>query len=282
MIEVELCEDLLDEIIARLPPKFIFQFRCVSKSWCSRIDSSDFIRKQAIHSAAQARQIVDVAYQVHIEEEVYKILHELKLEGPLLELDSLKFPGGCNVFDSCIPNYDLFEEFSVVFGFGYDPIADDYNVIGLSTYGTSLQTLFLYSTKKNAWSEIDLFEAYPPFKVPSSSGCFVDGAMHWVVKNDSTNTNDSYILTFHLSSRAFGAIPLPTWSKPFKVSFNDVKGGLRVYNIDQELEVPKVYNPFSGVSRTPMRSSNSCVKFQLDSYVETLALLDNENCSTSE
>ncbi|XP_071715232.1 putative F-box protein At5g62060 [Rutidosis leptorrhynchoides] len=310
MVEVELCEDLLDEIIVRLPPKFILQFRCFSKSWCSRISSSNFIRKQAIHSAARARRTANVAYQVHIEKDVYKMLHGSKPEGPFLRK--------LNVPD--IP-YDPCQKYSLVFGFGYDPIADDYNIFGLS-YGT-LQTLLLYSTKTNAWSEIDLPKTGPPFRVLSTPACFVDGVMHWLVQNNLPNTNDSYILTFDLSSHVFDTIPLPNitpgtiyilicqgyltlisddgldssmwlrklddnnlecWSKPFKVMCYDVTGGGRVYHIndDQELEVPKAYNPFSGLSRKRVSSLNSCVKYEIDSYVETLALLDNENCSTNK
>ncbi|XP_071715229.1 F-box/kelch-repeat protein At3g23880-like [Rutidosis leptorrhynchoides] len=220
-----------------------------------------------------------------------------------------------------IPNFNPFEEYSSVeFGFGYNPIADDYNVVGLS-YGTTLQALYLYSTKKNAWSQVDLPEADPPFKVQSAP-CFVDGAMHWVVRNNSPNTNDSYILTFDLSSRVFGAIPLPSttrgtinlsiyegyltllsddgedssmwlrklddnnnnvasWSKPFKVRYFDVTDGTRVYKVkkDEQLEVPnKAYNPFTEA----FHCTNSCVKYEFDSYMETLALLDNDNCSTNK
>ncbi|XP_071715228.1 F-box/kelch-repeat protein At3g23880-like [Rutidosis leptorrhynchoides] len=347
MVLVELCEDLLDEIIARLPPKFILQFRCVSKSRCSRIDSSNFIRKQSIQSATRARRTVNVAHQVHIEKDVFKMLHGSKRKGPFLELDSLKLLGGFNAFDSCygimclykktnflsitlwnpsirrklnVPNvpYDPCQKYSVVFGFGYDPIVDDYNIVGLS-YGTNLQTLFLFSTKKNVWSEIDLPKADPPFMVRSSQASFVDGVMHWLVQNDSPNTNDSYILTFDLSNRVFGTISLPnitrgntnllitngylsvisddgvdssmwlrkiddnnleSWSKPFKVRCYDIIGGTRVYRIKKE--VPKAYNPFSGVSRIAVSSSNSSVKYEINVYVETLALLDNKNCSTNE
>ncbi|XP_071715230.1 F-box/kelch-repeat protein At2g43270-like [Rutidosis leptorrhynchoides] len=348
MVEIELCEDLLDDIIVRLPPKYILQFRCVSKSWCSSINSSNFIRNQAIHSVARARRAVNIACKVHIEYDVYKMLHRSKLEGPLLELDSLKFLGGCNAFNSCygiiclynyqtsIPSFTLWNpsirrklnvpnvpcdpcrQYSMVFGFGYDQIADDYNIVGLS-YGT-LKIVFLYSTKTNSWSEFDPPKADPHFMVQSKA-CFVDGVMHWLVNNYSLNTNDSYILTFDLSSRVFGTISLPnitlgiihllmcrgyltvlskndedssiwlrkldhnnvaSWSGPFKIICSYEKGGTRVSINDLQIEVPKAYNPFTEASRTFVTSPNSCVKCEIDGYMETLALLGNDNCSTNK
>ncbi|XP_071717998.1 putative F-box protein At3g16210 [Rutidosis leptorrhynchoides] len=346
MVKTELCEDLIDDIIVRLPPKSILQFRCVSKSWCSRIDSSNFIRKQAIHSDARARRTVNVKHLLDIQKGAYEMFQRSKPEGPILELDSLKFSSSYNSFiyyygiiclynitsitlwkpsikrKLNVPNvpYDPYRQYSVVFGFGYDSIADDYNVVCLCTYGITLQTLYLYSTKTNAWSEIDLPEAYLPFQV-RSAGNFVNGAMHWVVKNNSPNTNDSYILTFNLSKRVFGVIPLPSttqgaihlsvytrylavilndgeessmwlrkldnnnvasWSKRIKIICSDFKGRTRVSINDEWFEVHKAYNHFSEASRTSVSSSNSCVKYELDSYVETLVLLDNENCLTNK
>ncbi|XP_071715231.1 F-box/kelch-repeat protein At2g43445-like [Rutidosis leptorrhynchoides] len=311
MVEVDLCEDTLDEIIARLPPKFILQFRCVSKSWRSRIDSSNFIRKQSIHSAARARRTANVAHQLHLENDVYKLLHGLKPEGPFLELDSLNFPDACNVFDSCygifclykkayiptitlwnpsirrilnVPNvpYEFCLPYTVVFGFGYDPIADDYSIVGLS-FKTTLQTLFLYSTNTNAWSKIDLPKADPPIKVQIPLPCTTQGTIHqsiWIgyliVISDDGEDRSMWLRKLDNNNVA-------SWSKPFDVNFSDVKRETPVYNIENgEFEVPKAYNPLSGVFRVRVTSSNSCDKYEINSYVETLALLDKENCSTSK
>ncbi|XP_074378652.1 F-box protein At1g11270-like [Apium graveolens] len=38
--------DLIDEVLCRLPVKPLLRFRCVSKGWCSLIDSNAFAKKQ--------------------------------------------------------------------------------------------------------------------------------------------------------------------------------------------------------------------------------------------
>lgn len=40
-----LLQDLIDEVLCRVPVKPLLRFRCVSKDWCSRIDSNAFIKK---------------------------------------------------------------------------------------------------------------------------------------------------------------------------------------------------------------------------------------------
>ncbi|GKC04324.1 RNA-directed DNA polymerase, eukaryota [Tanacetum coccineum] len=45
-----LCEELIDEILERLPSKSLHRIRSVSKSWDYRISSPNFIRKHAIRS----------------------------------------------------------------------------------------------------------------------------------------------------------------------------------------------------------------------------------------
>lgn len=37
--------DMLDEILCRLPVKLLLRCRCVSKEWCSLIDSTRFVKK---------------------------------------------------------------------------------------------------------------------------------------------------------------------------------------------------------------------------------------------
>nr|GEW39439.1 hypothetical protein [Tanacetum cinerariifolium] len=49
-----LCEELIDEILERLPPKSLLRFRSVSKSWCHRISSRNFIRNHTFRCVKTA------------------------------------------------------------------------------------------------------------------------------------------------------------------------------------------------------------------------------------
>ncbi|XP_071709384.1 putative F-box protein At3g16210 [Rutidosis leptorrhynchoides] len=235
------------------------------------------MRKQAIQSATRARLNVNVKHQFQFKKGVCQVLYKQQ------ELDSCYgfFIGvvACNgiiclygitttaIFTITLWNPSIRRKLNVpdvpfnVYrhffgGFGYDPIADDYNILGLAPLK---KTLYLYSTKKNAWSEIAFPEA-PPFHVVSL-GFFVDGKMHWLVRNKSPDTNDSYILTFDLSSQVFGTIP---WH---------VFRTIRLQNTTCRAIDLRIF----------VSSSDSYVeKYDMDSYVETLALLDNESCWTKK
>ncbi|PWA83293.1 hexokinase [Artemisia annua] len=94
-------------------------------------------------------------------------------------------------------------------GFGFDPIANDYNIVGIFYDGT-VHTSFIYSLKTNSWSEID-FPTRPNFFVMPRA-TFFNGALHWVAAERS-NIRERMILTFNLSSHVFGTISLPEPSR---------------------------------------------------------------------
>ncbi|GJV73180.1 F-box/kelch-repeat protein-like protein [Tanacetum coccineum] len=90
-------------------------------------------------------------------------------------------------------------------GFGFDPIANDYNIVGIFYDGT-VHTSFIYSLKTNSWSEID-FPTRPNFSVMPRAILF-NGALHWVA-TETSNIRERMILNFNLSSKVFGTISLP-------------------------------------------------------------------------
>ncbi|GKA15234.1 F-box/kelch-repeat protein-like protein, partial [Tanacetum coccineum] len=72
----------------------------------------------------------------------------------------------------------------VFFGFGYDRVTHDDNIMGISYSSDDKiarnDSLFIYSMKTNSWSMIA-----PPTRlftsVISSNACFFNGNLHWVV-----------------------------------------------------------------------------------------------------
>ncbi|GJY84010.1 F-box/kelch-repeat protein-like protein [Tanacetum coccineum] len=94
-------------------------------------------------------------------------------------------------------------------GFGFDPIANDYNIVGIFHDG-KVHTSFIYSLKTNSWSEID-FPTGTVFSVMPRAILF-NGALHWVAA-ETSNRCERMILTFNLSSHVFGTISLPEPSR---------------------------------------------------------------------
>ncbi|GJX88014.1 F-box/kelch-repeat protein-like protein [Tanacetum coccineum] len=54
----DLLNKLISEIFERLPPKSLMRFRSLSKSWCSHIQSTDFISRHALRSRKKTPKIL--------------------------------------------------------------------------------------------------------------------------------------------------------------------------------------------------------------------------------
>uniref|UniRef100_A0A803LLA9 F-box domain-containing protein n=1 Tax=Chenopodium quinoa TaxID=63459 RepID=A0A803LLA9_CHEQI len=97
---------------------------------------------------------------------------------------------------------------SLIYGFGYDPIFDDYKVVqclqcyhycGYAEYGfldTNSDTfagseVHIYSLKANNWRRVDNF---PYIICDTYPGVFANGALHWVARRRHEMDSTSYII----------------------------------------------------------------------------------------
>ncbi|GJR93602.1 F-box/kelch-repeat protein-like protein [Tanacetum coccineum] len=123
-----------------------------------------------------------------------------------------------------VPAYPSSNNSTVSFGFGFDPISDDYKIVAMHMSYSSYESSFIYSLKTNSWSKIvtPILNAYD-----AESSCFFKGRLHWFVVCDLNDINRNRIMTFDLSTNVFGFISLP---KP-SLRFNNlmiIKGCLAV------------------------------------------------------
>nr|XP_043626105.1 F-box/kelch-repeat protein At3g06240-like [Erigeron canadensis] len=115
------------------------------------------------------------------------------------------------------------------FGFGFDPKSDDYKIIWIDTFGSGKRpkSAFVYALKTGAWCEI----AYPasPFTRFWSRGCFLNGALHWLVDFHipTTKVKKRYVMTLDLSTHVFGTIALPEPNCAARL-LTTIKGSLAV------------------------------------------------------
>ncbi|KAI3715073.1 hypothetical protein L6452_22040 [Arctium lappa] len=214
------CEELIAEIFGRLPPKSLLRFRSLSKSWCSRIVSPDFICAHASQSRKILQKIL-IRHRIFCEngdvEEVCTLHSENRL--PLcptsgyVGITPVDFPsnhsdivGSCNgilcLFDHeigiilwnpsirrklIVPHHpslrdSSIEDTRVAVGFGFDPLTDDYKIVRIPyiKYKGATGRSFVYTIKTGAWRKI----ASPTtqFSDVKSWACCVNGTLHWVVK----------------------------------------------------------------------------------------------------
>ncbi|PIA38344.1 hypothetical protein AQUCO_02800197v1 [Aquilegia coerulea] len=144
-------DEILIEILSRLPVKSLLQFRCVSKSWLRLISSTNFVKLHLIQSIKNNPKIIIPTY-----EDTYSIDYETSCYEPKeydFPLNDQKLIGSCNgivclsdkefymaLWNPATKEYieipftsvedDLMDnEREVVVGFGYDLVAQKYKVV---------------------------------------------------------------------------------------------------------------------------------------------------------
>ncbi|KAM5581336.1 F-box/kelch-repeat protein [Rosa sericea] len=225
-------EDIVSEILARLPVRSLLRFRCVCKSWRALIADSHFVKK---HSSYAERGIGDnnsrllflMSPPLSIDYEALKDLKEggdgwfarrelpfpVKLTAYQFMLKRVRILGSCNglicvecqavgivVWNPCTGEYKVLPNPptdchpSDFYGFGYDSTADDYKIIrGRRSSEEAL--IHVFTLKTGSWRTIrdrDNAEFW-------GKGCLFNGALHWLVPT----YQGSRIMSFCLAEEKF-------------------------------------------------------------------------------
>lgn len=245
----DLPQELIADILSRLPVKSILRFRCVSKSWLCLISSPHFIKSHLTISTKVNNQArhglllapIDAPTELYTCS-LYSVLYQrspVNAESVQLPLQSkyprLSFVGCCNglvcisegsrdliLFNpstrksKILPNsgIDAGKFKHMTYGFGYDEIPDDYKVVAIGyfcPYGMACQTIVkVYSLRTNSWKNI---QGYEGGFISSCSGVFVNGALHWLVVSEDGSSFSSQIVSLNLATETYGEILLPDYEK---------------------------------------------------------------------
>ncbi|GJU30444.1 F-box/kelch-repeat protein-like protein [Tanacetum coccineum] len=332
-----LCEDLIDEIFIRLPFKSLVRNTSLSKSWRSRISTPSFIRKHTLRSATTQLHPQKYFLRKHVQyvllsmgrSTVCDLLHKgytsLKSDNRLGYCFEIvgSYNGIICLFNKGVHSITLWNPSirrkltvpaypssykRVSFGFGFDPISNDYKIVAMSySYYEDTQS-FIYSVKTNSWSKI-VSPATNVYGVACEShdACLLNGTLHWVVRCELNDIKQCSIITFDLSTNVFGFISLPYPSLRF-YNLRIIKGCLAVMCMSRDggnhcsIWVMREYNNvaswtkafhiFEGIHmnedhkdstwynhETQTRSRlivDSCYTFDMDMCVESLELIDKE------
>ncbi|XP_062009861.1 F-box/kelch-repeat protein At3g06240-like [Rosa rugosa] len=207
-------EDIVSEILARLPVRSLLRFRCVCKSWRALIADSHFVKK---HSSYAERGIGDnnskllflMNPPLSIDYEALKDLKEggdgwfarrelhfpVKLAAYQFMHERIRILGSCNglicvecqgvgivVWNPCTGEYKVLPNPptdchpSDFYGFGYDSTTDDYKIIrGRRSSEEAL--IHVFTLKTGSWRTTRDHD-YAEFW---GKGCLFNGALHWLV-----------------------------------------------------------------------------------------------------
>ncbi|CAI9118803.1 OLC1v1020416C1 [Oldenlandia corymbosa var. corymbosa] len=221
-------EDLITDILVRLPVKSIDRFRRVSKSWQSLLSSPRFIKDHlAFHNLGDPEKLIFTDASDH---------------SPVMLTFTTENRGGSRnngvskkLICPSLPRNEWAK------GLGYDESSDDYKIVTLSYFYTDNEHepdcaetfVDIYSVKMKTWKR-------PPASpydhaVPQvAHGVFVSGCLHWLACDIKTKGHPSVIAAFDLGHEKFEKVPPPIGVDESKFVFNEliVLGGCLALIVD--------------------------------------------------
>ncbi|KAK1368164.1 F-box domain-containing protein [Heracleum sosnowskyi] len=244
------CE-LIDEILCRLSVKYLLRYRCVSKGWCSLIDSTPFIKKHLKRNleGAGGRLLIDSGagnfnlvegFESNFDGGDDDDAVAVEIKDPLKTLLSGScFVGAANglvcvsknrMNDVLIfnPSTRKLREIpsapaeyprsfhtteSSLCGFGYDGVNDDYKVVKIAEFYLQFRGIMaiVYSLKTNSWKRIQNVPTNTRFC--GGRGMFASGALHWIAVKNPTKCRE-IIVGFDLGLEQFREVPFPAIKRP--------------------------------------------------------------------
>ncbi|XP_010026698.2 F-box/kelch-repeat protein At3g06240 [Eucalyptus grandis] len=229
-------EDILIEILSRLPVKSLVRFKCVSKRWRSLISEPHFaklhLQRLILENITPSQKIIKsnplqtIDYEALDNDEVNNHVvvesHDLGkdepwgLAGSCNGLVSLAVNDGFLVYNPTtkesrkLPGSDLVAEHEFFHGFGYSSTTDDYKVVhgafSKANDGSKECVLEIFSLRSGSWRRV------PSKDVPklSGPGIYLNGSVHWIVNHGNGSRIEQAIIPFGLATETFEeAIPIP-------------------------------------------------------------------------
>ncbi|XP_058198195.1 F-box/kelch-repeat protein At3g06240-like [Rhododendron vialii] len=238
-------QEILTDILSRLPVKSLCRFKCVSPSWNSLISNPYFAKTHLNRTNTRNPQYLD---QRNIVISSSLNLYSIDFGDANPTATELDFPTveqhaadkQFKVWSSCdglllVSYNDNFNFFLLnpstrkckklpgppfvlnpvctwwyAYGVGYDSSTDDYNVVMLScndigSAQSNISIVDVYSLKTNAWRRIQHTHYVAIGTAFSCGGVFLNGCLHWLCWRNGT-----YVIgAFNLSDQIFREVPMP-------------------------------------------------------------------------
>lgn len=238
-------DDIIIDILSRLPVKSLLRFRCVCKSWHTLISDSHLVRKHLRRAVRgvnanssklliSSSPLYSIDYEALEDVNSFVAIKELHLPVPLV-LDRMSIVGSCNgliclhenkgdffLWNPCtrdtlkLPGVTYFLSSPMFYGFGYDSTIEDYKVIvggtSSSESGLLTTTIALFTLKSGSWRTVQGLN----YVKLNGQGCLLNEALHWVEFEwrweGYFNVLSSRIISFDLAGEKFQEmVPLSSY-----------------------------------------------------------------------
>lgn len=238
--------EIQTDILSRLSVDDLLRFRCISKSWCAQIDDAGFIKTHLKKFFNTYSSLYLLFADSHPNSLYFASFASLgnaveldnPLKGPSDAHHNIKMVGSCNgliCYGNAAGTIALLNPLTTkhhilpflpldfhlegkstwgawAFGFGYDPISDDYKVVRLGQYLCLFDQFFdtetmVCSLKANTWRRIPGMSYVLGFD--QKMGVLVGDSLHWLVGRHRIVLNPNLIVGFNLEVEEFREVRAP-------------------------------------------------------------------------
>ncbi|KAK4259385.1 hypothetical protein QN277_005723 [Acacia crassicarpa] len=225
-------QDIIANILIRLPVKSLIRFQCVCKFWKNLFKTPSFIAEHLHYSSHQNPCILFEDYGKSDHFRLYSLDGEMQI----LEVScNLWTFGSCNgvlcmgFFVSSLSllvwnaatremrrlprSISYFEDAKFYIGFGFSPIADDYKIVKINAEENDgrVNEVKVYSLSIGSWKDVQ-FGNLDGVGLTSNGFCF-NGAIFWIgykIGLEEDEDEVGWIVSFDIAMEVFALIPMPS------------------------------------------------------------------------
>ncbi|KAG7969566.1 hypothetical protein I3843_07G037000 [Carya illinoinensis] len=233
-------ENVVEEILLRLPVKSLVRFKCVSKHWRSLISNPQFAKLQFQRTSVRSQRLL-ISFGSEI--------RSLDCEAPFQDSSTpsviavpfqkqgryVRIIGSCNGL-VCVALYSRryfyiwnpstgyyrklpdpgisLSEGIHSHGFGYDPSTDDYKLLvaNFRTPPPRESEIKVFSFKRNSWKILrGLNHPGLAGSCRGSAGILCNGSLHWHIHDSREPLYGLRICRFDLAEEKFDEMLMPFW-----------------------------------------------------------------------
>ncbi|XP_058182240.1 F-box/kelch-repeat protein At3g23880-like [Rhododendron vialii] len=264
----KLPDELVFDILSRLPVQSILRYKCVCKSWLSMISDPQFIKTHFLRSTQSpdfprlllATNGSFLSFDFESPDHEFKSLQRPRnysdsclrpvcsCDGLILlwAHDRLSFGTSCKSFVLWNPSIAWYKRikcpyelpFRGIYGHSYDSTADDYRVLVASQQGNEISVV-IYSFRNDSWN---IFNDNRYGILSLENQVVVNGVVHFVIyERELRELRSCAIVYFDFVEGQFKEVPLPSfWSKDDNMNLVALGGFLCVY-CDIGVELLKIF-----------------------------------------
>ncbi|KHN41528.1 F-box/kelch-repeat protein At3g06240-like [Glycine soja] len=259
-MKTTLPDELIVEILLRLPVRTLLRFKCVRKSWLFLISDPQFTKSHFDLAAAPTRRLllrfsqntaqfnsVDIEAPLH--DHTPNVVFNIPPPSLFHEFGSWEFfvdVGSCRgflllryrlllglpTFAIWNPSTGLFKRikdmptYPCLCGIGYDSSTDDYVIVNITLLSYTM--IHCFSWRTNAWSCTKSTVQYA-LGMSSPHGCFINGALHWLVGGGYYD-KPNVIIAYDVTERSLSDIVLPEDAPDRLYSLSVTRGCLCIFS----------------------------------------------------